>query len=166
MRFTTLLSMERQNKLKLFKMDSRDLHKVVMTDASPKEVMKRITQVNLWWSNDFEGRAEKLNDKFTVRFGTHGHFDFKIIDAVPDKKITWLVTGCYMPVYKDTSEWKNTKVVFDLSEIKGKTRIQFTHQGITPEVECYEDCEYGWDLYIGKSLPKLIKTGKGDPYTG
>jgi hypothetical protein len=48
--------------------------------------MKKISQVNLWWAKDFSGKAEKLNDKFTIRFG-HTFVDFQIGELVPDKKI-------------------------------------------------------------------------------
>ncbi len=31
--------------------------------------MKKISQVNFWWAKNLSGSTEKLNDKFTVRFG-------------------------------------------------------------------------------------------------
>jgi hypothetical protein len=31
--------------------------------------MKKISQINLWWVKDVEGKTEKLNDKFHVPMG-------------------------------------------------------------------------------------------------
>ena len=41
-----------------------------------------------------------------------------------------------------------------------------THVGLTPDKECYEDCNKGWSFYVGESLRKLITEGKGLPGTG
>ncbi len=40
-----------------------------MVHEAAEEAMKKISQINLWWRKDFSGRAEKLNDTFTVPFG-------------------------------------------------------------------------------------------------
>jgi len=61
------------------------------------------------------------------------------------------------------TEWKGTKVVFEISEQDGKTKIRFTHQGLVPQHECYEVCSNAWTGYITSSLYKLITTGKGEP---
>jgi len=38
-----------------------------------------------------------------------------------------------------------------------------THIGLVPGIECYNDCEKGWDHYIRDCLFKLITTHKGIP---
>ena len=135
-----------------------------MANASAEEAMKKISQVNLWWKKDFYGSAEKLNDTFTVPFGElngeKSFVDFTISELVPNKKVTWKVTDCYLPWFKDKKEWNNTEVVFKLSEGNGNTKIDFTHIGLVPEVECYEACEKGWDGHVTKDLEKFINKGK------
>ena len=49
--------------------EKKNYHRTIMVNASAEEAMKKISQINLWWRKDFSGRAEKLNDKFTVPFG-------------------------------------------------------------------------------------------------
>jgi hypothetical protein len=48
---------------------------------------------------------------------------------------------------------------------KNATEVSFTHVGLVPEIECYNDCRKGWDFYIKESLRKLITEGKGVPET-
>ncbi len=45
------------------------------------------------------------------------------------------------------------------------TQLSFTHIGLTPGVECYAQCEKGWNYFIGISLFKLITEGAGVPDT-
>jgi hypothetical protein len=80
---------------------------------------------------------------------------------VPDKKVVWLVTDCNMPWYNDKKEWANTRMIFDLNEKNGITELTFTHEGLTPEVECYNDCAPGWTHWIKTSLFSYFTTGKG-----
>jgi len=133
--------------------------------ATAKESMKSINQVKLWWAKNFKGKAVKLNDKFSVYFGgsEDTFVDFKISEVIPDKKISWLVTDCNLHWINDKKEWKNTEVIWNLSEKNGKTKIDFVHKGMTPESECYESCKPGWTHHIKDSLVKLIENGEGFP---
>ena len=131
--------------------------------ASAKDTMKRISEVNLWWAKNFKGRAEKLNDKFSVYFGDDTYVNFKISEVIPGKKITWLVTDCNLGWIEDKKEWKNTECIWTLTEKGGKTQVDFVHKGMTPESECYESCKPGWTHHIKDSLIKLIDKGVGYP---
>lgn len=108
------------------------------------------------------GNSEKQDDKFVVKMGGDSFFDFTIEELIPDKKIVWLVTDCNMPWYSDKKEWKNTKVIFELYENNGETKLTFTHEGLTPDIECYKACEPGWTHWITRSLFSYFTTGKGD----
>src|SRR5258708_18183265 len=135
--------------------------------ASPKETMKKISHVNLWWAKNFEGKASKLNDEFSVHFGDT-YVNFRISEVTPNKKITWLVTDCNLHWIKDKKEWKNTEVIWTLNEKVGKadsyrTQIGFVHKGVTPDSECYDSCKPGWTHHLKDSLLKLIDEGNGFP---
>ena len=64
---------------------------------------------------------------------------------------------------KDKSEWKGNKIIFEITEKKNQTQLQFTQEGLVPEQECYAICEGAWSTYIQKSLYNLLTTGKGQP---
>jgi uncharacterized protein YndB with AHSA1/START domain len=141
-------------------MKNRDYHKSITTDVSAEEAFQKISSVNKWWTANFKGGTKNLNDIFTLQFGKN-KFTFKVVEVVPNQKLVWLVTDCYMPWLNDKTEWKNTKIVFEISEEKDQTRIDMTHVGLVPTSECYSVCEGGWGQYFGESIPKLLATGKG-----
>lgn len=87
----------------------------------------------------------------------------KLVELVPGKRVSWLVTDNFFSFTEDKSEWKNTKVVFDIAKNGDQTEIHFTHEGLVPEYECYNVCSDAWGSYIRGSLKSLIATGKGSP---
>jgi Activator of Hsp90 ATPase homolog 1-like protein len=140
----------------------KDFHRTITVNASAKDAIKKISQVNRWWAKNFSGSAEKLDDKFTVRFG-ETYVDFVISEIVPDKKVVWKVLDCNLHWIKAKKEWTDTEVVFEISSQNNKSKIDFTHVGLVPGVECYNDCEVGWTGHLTKSLVSLMNQGKGMP---
>jgi hypothetical protein len=140
-----------------------DFTTVLLVDQSPKEVFSAINNVRGWWSEEIEGGTDKLNDEFIYHFKDTHSCKMKLIEVVPDKKIVWLVLDNYFNFTKDKSEWKGTKICFDISEKDKKTQIRFTHFGLVPEYECYDICLNAWTNYVQNSLMNLITLGKGKP---
>lgn len=140
--------------------ENKNYHRTITVNVSAEEAMKKISQVNNWWKKDFSGRAEKLNDTFKVPFGDPSFVDFIVSEFVPNRKIVWKVTDCYLPWFEDKKEWNNTEVVFELSKADNKTKIEFIHIGLVPEIECYDVCEKGWNGHIN-TLEHFINEGKG-----
>ncbi len=102
------------------------------------------------------------SDTFRIEFGATW-VNFKITEAIPDKKITWYVTDSFLPWLIDKTEWNDTEVVFEISATNDSTKIDFTHVGLVPGIECYENCEKGWTRFVTVSLPKFLNEGKGLP---
>src|SRR4029077_1774849 len=84
-------------------------------------------------------------------------------EFIPNKKVVWTVLDSMLNFIKDKTEWNGTKVVFEVSKKGGKTEVRFTHQGLLPEVECFDACSNAWGSYINGSLRNLITEGKGHP---
>jgi hypothetical protein len=143
-------------------MENKNYKKTIQVDASPEEVMKKINQVNLWWAKKVKGKTEKLNDEFTVDFGKT-YVDFQISELIPNKKVVWKVKDCNLDWIEAKKEWKGTEVVFEISKKGNATQIDFTHVGLVPGVECYNDCEAGWNGHLTNSLVNFINEGKGMP---
>lgn len=142
-------------------MEKNDFNCSISAAISAGEAIKKISNVPAWWGITFSGSAEKQGDKFVVKMGGESFFDFTVTELVPAKKVVWLVTDCYMPWYNDKKEWANTRLIFDLTENNPNTTIKFTHEGLTPNVECYKDCEPGWTHWILTSLYSYLTTGEG-----
>ena len=139
-----------------------DFNSSISAKISADEATKRISQIPEWWGINFSGNSKKKNDRFTVKMGGESFFNFNVEELIPGKRVVWFISDCYMPWYFDKKEWANTKLIFDLSENNGVTTLNFTHEGLTPDVECYKDCNPGWTHWIQKSLFSYFTTGKGD----
>jgi len=144
-------------------MNSQDFTTSVLVDKSPREAFNAINNVRGWWSEEIKGDSSKLNDEFSYHYEDLHRCKMKLIEVIPDKKVVWLVLDNYFQFTKDKSEWKGTKIIFDIAEKNGKTEVRFTHEGLGPEVECFNDCSGGWNYYLHCSLFPMITTGKGKP---
>ena len=145
------------------RMEEQDCHTVIKTNATAHEAFKSINNVTKWWTENLDGNSEQLNDEFTVRFGDVHYSRQKLVEVIPDRKVVWLVTDSNLSWLRDKNEWTNTKISFEIFNKDNKTQILFTHIGLAPKIECYNDCSSAWSQFIHKSLLSLISTGKGKP---
>lgn len=143
-------------------MSQKDYKTSISANITANEAQKRINNVSEWWTKNFKGSANKVNDKFTVRFG-ETFVDFQINEVVSGKKIVWSVTDCYLHWLNDKKEWNDTIIEWEIASNGKSTKINMTHVGLVPEVECYNDCRKGWNFYVNESLFKLLTEGKGIP---
>ncbi len=143
---------------------TQDYTTTLLVSQTPEHVFDAINNVAAWWSASFEGRTEKLNDIFTVRFG-EVYITSEITELVPAKKIVWHVTDCNKPWLKNTKEWNGTDMIWEISKKGEQTQLRFRHLGLVPELECYDVCSNAWSEYLQQSLLPLITKGKGKPTT-
>jgi hypothetical protein len=143
-------------------METTDFTISLLVEQTPEQALNATNNVPDWWTKDFEGRTEKVNDIFTVRFG-EVFITSKVVELIPGKKAVWLVTDCNKPWLKNKKEWVDTKMSWEISEKDNKTELRFTHLGLVPEIECFGVCSKAWTGYLRKSLWSLITTGIGQP---
>ena len=144
-------------------MAASDFTTTVLVDQSPEEVFNAINNVRGWWSEEIEGNTDKLNEEFDYHYEDLHRSKIKVVELVPGKRVVWLVKDNYFKFTKDETEWTGTRIIFDISEKDHQTQLQFTHEGLVPEYECYDICRDSWTSYLHNSLRKLITTGKGKP---
>ena len=142
-------------------MSNNDFTSSISAEISAAEAIKKISNVPEWWGVTFTGSSEKKYDKFTIKMGGDSFFNFTVLELIPGQRVVWLVEDCNMPWYSDKKEWANTRLIFDLRENNGVTELNFKHEGLTPDSECYKDCEPGWTHWIKTSLFSYFTTGKG-----
>lgn len=132
----------------------------IEVSQSSEEVFNAICNITKWWSHDFAGNSSHPGDEFIIHHPNQHYCKQKLIEFTPNEKIVWLVTESKLYWLKtDQQEWTNTKMHFQISSVNDKVKLQFTHEGLTPEKECYTMCEQGWDIVIRNWLYHYITTG-------
>jgi hypothetical protein len=136
----------------------------ITVDATSREAFDAINDVPGWWGR-ITGSTTAVGDEFVYLVPGLHYSGFRVTEITPEKRIAWLVTGSYLDFISDKQEWTGTTVRFDIDETDGGTRINFTHEGLEPEDECYELCSNAWSMFVNGSLKAFIETGKGTPYS-
>jgi hypothetical protein len=141
---------------------AKDFTMTLLVDQSPEDVFNAVRNVREWWQGfygeEINGKTESLNDEFTFRAGDGAHYTKqKLVEVIPNERVTWLVTTGELTFAKKKDEWEGTKIVFKISQQKNKTQLQFIHEGLIPEMECYDACSTAWRLYLQEKLLSLIQ---------
>jgi len=135
----------------------------IQVNQTPQEVFDAINHVEGWWSGEVVGDSKKLAGEFTYRVPGI-HFSKQLVTTlVPSRKIVWQVTDALLSFVGNKSEWVGTKIVFEIAKKGTKTEINFKHEGLDPQFECYDSCSSAWHALIGKNLKQLIITGEKQP---
>ena len=110
--------------------------------------------IGKWWAPKSDV-IHKVGDSATFQFPPT-FWTMKAIRLIPDALIE---LECIEAYHIDDSiphsareEWLGTKLVWTLSSSASGTTIQFVHEGLTPQLVCYDVCEAGWDHFFVKEL--------------
>jgi len=131
------------------------------SSKKPKEIFDLLLDIKQWWYGIFnetiQGASQQVNDEFTFLAGEGVHYTKqKLIELVPGKKIVWLVTESKLTFLSHPKEWEQTKLIYELNEdSNNQTTVTFTHEGLQPQVECYDSCSSGWTQYMHKLQERL-----------
>ena len=109
--------------------------------------------VSKFWPEEFSGQSSQPDDVFEFRSGNDHYSKNKVIELVPGKKITWLVTDSIRK--KDNYSWTGTRMIFELVPVRDNTRIEFTYDGPVPANE-YERLMAICDMVIKDKLYNFI----------
>lgn len=146
-------------------MDNQSFTTSFLVGQTPEEAYAAINRVREWWTGEpgVEGSTDKLGDEFTYRYGDIHYSKQKVTELIPGQKIVWRVIDSNLSFIKDTGEWNGTTITFEITKQGEQTQIRFTHLGLVPEIECFNDCSEGWTYYVEDSLMNFITIGKGQP---
>jgi hypothetical protein len=127
-----------------------------------EEIFLVLQDVRQWWIGIFgetiSGKTNKIGDEFSFSAGDGVHFSKqKLIELVPNKELLWKVTESNLSFLNDTHEWEGTNIRFDLEATDQGTKVTFTHEGLTPKIECYKNCTDAWTQYM-ENLEKALNS--------
>jgi hypothetical protein len=144
-------------------MKAQSFTAVYTVDQTPEEVFAAINNVRGWWSGDIEGSTDQLGAQWTYRYQDVHYSKQEITELIPAQRVAWHVLDGYLNFTEDKTEWTGTDITFDISKMGDQTEVRFTHVGLVPEFECFDNCSNAWGFYINRSLRSLITTGNGEP---
>lgn len=142
-------------------MTTADFTTTIFVDQTPDEVFNAINNPRGWWQGEIKGNTGQLNDEFTYEYQPFHFSKQKIVELIPGQKVVWLVTDSQLNFVEDKSEWTGTTISFEISKDNDKTKVRFTHTGLVPAFECFDNCSNAWSQLIQQSLFSFITTGKG-----
>lgn len=142
-------------------MTSRDYTTTIQVDATPDQVFDAINDVRGWWAGEIEGETAKVGAEFTYRYENFHTSKQRVIELMPARKIVWRVLESQLNFIEHKDEWNGTRIEFEISRIRDKTAIRFTHVGLVADQECYGACSNAWRFLIHTSLRDFIETGRG-----
>jgi uncharacterized protein YndB with AHSA1/START domain len=136
----------------------QDYQSSVTLAASPDVVFEALTTTEGlagWWT-PVTGDG-LTGGELTFSFGGAAQAVMRVDAAERGVGVRWTNLACVV------EDWVGTTVRFDLEATPaGGTELRFRHAGLTPRLECYRDCESGWDHFI-PSLRAYVETGTGNP---
>ena len=146
---------------------SQDFSISFTTSKSAEQVFNAVINPKLWWSGQIDGETNKLGAEFTYKYKDVHESTQVVTEFTPNTKVVWNVTKSHLSFLKQKDEWNGTNIIFEISEHNGVTELKFTHQGLKPQIECYEACSSGWSSLISVNLKNLIETGESseDPFS-
>jgi hypothetical protein len=132
-------------------------------DRSPQEAFAAVNDPRAWWSQEITGVTDQAGAEFQHRYQDVHRCTIRVTELVPGRKVVWRVVDNYFNFVEDQAEWKDTEIVFEISETAGGAEVRFTHVGLVRQYECYDVCSNAWGGYLDGSLRDLINTGAGRP---
>ena len=143
---------------------TEDFTAVLNLPASPAAVSDLFTSaagVSRWWGPT-EGDGT-VGGTLSTSFGHHGVNAMRVLEAGPTRVVWESVEADGVPSTAHTQEWLGTTVEFDIVPVGAGTELRFRHAGLTPQLECWDDCFAGWTYFMA-SIEAVAETGTGTPF--
>ena len=139
---------------------ARDSFQVTKSiSASPEAVLAALRTpeaVAAWWGTS-EGSAD-VGGTLVVSFLDGLQRIVIAVQPAPEGRVIWAVREAPL-----TPDWDGTTIYFDVVEAGDSAMLYFRHEGLTPELECFDMCHEGWTHYLA-SLVSYVETGQGQPH--
>jgi len=127
--------------------------------VTPQQIISTVTdetEISRWWTS--VNRSERGGDQLRLFMGGEAPLVFTIEHIPGSRTVTWTVTSCdFLP------DWVGTTPTFSVQPNEdGTCELEFHHVGLRPALECFDECQAGWDHFM-PSLHRYLETGEGLP---
>ncbi|GAA0465538.1 hypothetical protein GCM10009096_02680 [Parasphingorhabdus litoris] len=150
-------------------MTSQNYKRIITVEADARKAYWALTQgMHKWWTTP-DAPMVTVGDRSTFSFPPgNGYWTFEATILNPNQCVEMICVDALhlhegMPKEIET-EWLDTRVRWDIHSKGDNTEIAIEHQGLIPQLHCYEICEAGWDMFFVESLKAYLNTGIGNPH--
>jgi uncharacterized protein YndB with AHSA1/START domain len=143
---------------------NEDFTAVLKLPASPatvSELFASAAGVSRWWGPTV-GDAT-VGGTLAISFGDYGVNTMRVLEAGPTRVVWETVASDGATGTAHQQEWLGTTMEFDLVPAGTGTELRFRHAGLTPQLECWDDCFAGWTHFMA-SIQTFAETGTGTPF--
>jgi len=146
-------------------MTTRGYATALVVCATAQDVHAAVTNPRGWWGELVAGGAAVVGDEFTFEVPDVHWSRLRVAESEPER-VVWDVVDARLEYVEEREEWVGTRIVFELEPVAEGTRLSFAHDGLLPELACYDSCSVAWTSLIHDSLRRLVTEGRGAPYAG
>ncbi|WP_433200798.1 SRPBCC family protein [Dactylosporangium sp. CS-047395] len=117
--------------------------------------------VSRWWGpTEGDGAA---GGTLVTSFGPYGVNAMRVLESGPSRVVWESIAVDGTEPTGHTLEWLGTTMQFDIAPSGTGTQVQFRHAGLTPQMQCWQDCVVAWDQFMD-SIRAYAETGAGTPF--
>jgi hypothetical protein len=119
--------------------------------------------VSRWWGPT-EGDGT-VGGTLVTSFGDYGVNTMRVLAAGPARVVWESIASDGITPTGHTREWLGTTMEFDIvpAGAGAGTELRFRHAGLTPQLECWNDCLAAWTHFMA-SIETFAQTGTGAPF--
>ncbi len=150
-------------------MKNDNYKRTITVDASLEDVYVALTTGYANWWTPCDREFNKVGDRIKFTFPpnvSYWTFEARILE--PNRFVELRCVEAYHKISDkpdaSETEWLGSTVLWKIKSHAEQTKIHFTHYGLTPELDCYDVCESGWDMFFVDSLKSYLDTGVGKPH--
>ncbi len=134
-------------------------NKKILVSSAKEYAFRALTEgVREWWGA-FEGKISKEGDVFTMTFDETA-WKFRVFDVIENEKIGWeCIEARHMHpgLSGIEKEWLGTKVYWSIREKEKGVEIELLHEGLVPELNCYDVCKDEWGHFFLQGLKNYLE---------
>lgn len=152
-------------------MSQQSYEQSISVNATPAEVFEALTKgYDHWWTTTQGQQFNQVGDAIKFTFPPNiSYWTLAAKELVPNERVTLECVAAHHIIEgkpeASHEEWLGTTMNWSI-EANGKaTMVHFTHNGLIPELHCYDVCKAGWDMFFVGSLKDYLNTGVGSPHT-
>ena len=154
---------------KITKMIDDNYKRTITVDASPEDAYIALTTGYANWWTPCDRGFNKVGDRIKFTFPPNvSYWTFEARILKPNRIVELRCVEAYHKITDkpdaSVTEWLGSTVRWKIKSHPEQTDIHFTHYGLTPELDCYDVCESGWDMFFVESLKSYLDTGVGKPH--